>query len=76
MNNNDLLNRIELDANVSFGKPHIKGTRISVSDILEYLAGGTTNDELLELFPQLKEEDIRACFAYAANGSNRTSNVQ
>ena len=49
------------------GKPCIRGMRITVTDILEYLAGGMTEKELLADFPELTPEDIRACLAYAAD---------
>lgn len=48
------------------GKPCIKGTRITVSDILEYLAGGMTKSEILEDFSELTSEDIEACLAFTA----------
>ncbi len=48
------------------GKPCIRGTRMTVSDVLEYLASGMTHQELLGDFPDLTEEDIRACLAFAA----------
>ncbi len=48
------------------GQPCIRGMRITVRDVLEYLAGGMTVDEVLADFPELTHEDIRACFAYAA----------
>jgi uncharacterized protein (DUF433 family) len=48
------------------GQPCIRGMRITVRDVLEYLAGGMTVDELLADFPELTLEDIRACLAYAA----------
>ena len=56
-----LLDRISIDPTVRFGKPCIRGTRIAVGDILEYLAGGMSEDRLLADFPQLTREDIRAC---------------
>jgi uncharacterized protein (DUF433 family) len=62
----DLLERIALDPTVRFGKPCVRGTRISVGDVLGYLAGGMSDDEILRDFPQLTREDIRACLAYAA----------
>jgi uncharacterized protein (DUF433 family) len=62
----NLLDRISIDPAVRFGKPCVRGTRISVSDVLGYLAGGTSESELLEEFPQLTDDDIRACLAYAA----------
>jgi uncharacterized protein (DUF433 family) len=49
------------------GQPCIRGMRITVRDVLEYLAGGMTVDELLADFPELTPEDIRACLAYAAD---------
>ena len=49
------------------GKPCIRGTRITVVDILEYLAGGMSHAEILADFPQLKEDDILACLAFAAD---------
>ena len=49
------------------GKPCIRGTRMTVQDVLEYLAGGMSEDELLAEFPDLTAEDIRACLAYAAD---------
>lgn len=49
------------------GKPCIRGLRITVYDILEYLASGMTQEEILEDFDYLTKEDIQACFAYAAD---------
>lgn len=49
------------------GKPCIRGMRITVQDVLEYLAGGMTEEEILVDFPELTHEDIRACLAFAAN---------
>jgi len=48
------------------GQPCIRGMRITVRDVLEYLAGGMTVDEVLAHFPELTPEDIRSCLAYAA----------
>lgn len=62
-----LLERISIDPNVCFGKPCIKGTRIWVSLILDFLANGSTEAEILELYPQLEADDIRAALAYAAD---------
>ena len=63
---NPLLERISVDPNICFGKPCIRGTRIWVSLILDFLASGTTMEELLEEYPQLTVEDIRAAIAYGA----------
>jgi len=49
------------------GKPCIRGTRITVVDVLEYLASGMSHAEILADFPQLKEDDILACLAFAAH---------
>lgn len=68
----DLFERIAIDPHVRFGKPCIRGTRISVGDVLGYLAGGMSVDEILKDFPQLSHEDIRACLAYAAERERRT----
>ena len=63
---NPLLQRISVDPNVCFGKPCIRGTRIWVSLILGFLANGASIEELLEQYPQLEDEDIRAALAYGA----------
>ncbi len=57
---------ITIEPDKRSGKPCIRGTRMTVTDVLEYLAGGMTHDELLREFPDLTEEDIRACLAFAA----------
>ena len=49
------------------GKPCIRGMRITVYDVLSYLAAGMTEQEILEYFPYLTAEDIRACLSYAAD---------
>jgi uncharacterized protein (DUF433 family) len=59
-------NRIVIDPAVRSGKPCIRGTRITVYDILEYLAGGMTEDGILRDFPALSREDIRAALEFAA----------
>lgn len=66
MTRQDLLSRISIDPNVCFGKPCIRGTRIWVSLVLDFLATETTAAELLKEYPQLREEDIRACLLYGA----------
>ena len=53
------------------GKPCIRGMRITAVDVLEYLAGGMTPEEIIEDFPELTLEDIRACFAFAADRERR-----
>jgi uncharacterized protein (DUF433 family) len=69
MTNNNLLSRISIDPNICFGKPCIKGHRIWVSMILDYLAGGVSVEELLEEYPGIEREDILACIAYGAEMS-------
>ena len=66
MKSHPLLERISIDPRVCFGKPTVRGTRIWVSLILDLLAGGMTMGELLEEYPQLTPEDIRAAIAYGA----------
>jgi uncharacterized protein (DUF433 family) len=66
MERKKLLGRISIDPNVCFGKPCIRGTRIWVSLIIDNLAVGGTEEELLEAYPNLKHEDILAALAYAA----------
>jgi uncharacterized protein (DUF433 family) len=58
---------IEVDPEIRFGKPVIKGTRITVYDVLQWLASGMAHEEILSDFPQLTETEILACLAYAAN---------
>ena len=64
-----------LDPAVRFGKPCVRGTRITVGDVLGYLAGGMTVEQVLADFPQLTPEDIRACLAYAAERERRTTST-
>ena len=71
----NFLDRISLDPAIRFGKPCVRGTRIAVGDILGYLAGGTSEDQVLTDFPQLTREDIRACLAYAAERERRTLGI-
>jgi uncharacterized protein (DUF433 family) len=63
--------RIVLDPEIRFGKPTIRGTRMTVGDVLSYLASGMTEEEILSDFPQLAHEDIRACLAFAADRERR-----
>ena len=62
----ELLQRIWIDPKRCFGKPCIRGHRIWVSLILDFLASGSTVQEILEQYPGLVEEDIQACMAYGA----------
>ena len=65
------LDRITVDATIRSGKPCIRGTRITVYDVLEYLAGGNSEAELLEDFPDLTHEDVLAVLAFAAARERR-----
>lgn len=67
----DLLERITIDPAVRFGKPCVRGTRLTVGDVLGTLASGCTEAELLEDFPQLSHEDVLACLAFAAERERR-----
>lgn len=66
---NPLLSRISADPNVCFGKPCIRGTRIWVSLLLDFLAAGATIEEILEDYPQLRRDDVLAAVAYGAEMS-------
>ena len=63
----DYRNRITMEPGKRGGKPCIRGMRITVYDVLEYLASGMTVDEILADFDYLTREDILACLAYAAD---------
>jgi len=63
--------RITIDPRVRSGKPCIKGTRIAVADVLDYLGGGMSAAEILEDFPDLAAEDIQACLVFAAERERR-----
>lgn len=67
----DYRDRITIEPGKRSGKPCIRGLRITVSDILEYLAAGMTEDEILAEFPDLERDDIRAALAFAADRERR-----
>jgi uncharacterized protein (DUF433 family) len=71
----NLIDRITLDPEIRSGKPIIRGTRITVADILEYLAGGMSETVILEDFPDLQAEDIRAALIFAAERERRLFSV-
>ena len=66
---------ITIEAGKRGGKPCIRGLRITVSEVLEYLASGMTEDEILRDFPDLTQEDIRACLAFAADRERKFVSV-
>lgn len=69
------LSRIAIDPEVRFGKPCVRGTRLTVGDVLSYLASGMTEDEILADFPQLTRDDIRACLAFGADRERRVLSI-
>ena len=71
----DYRNRIVIRPEIRFGKPCVRGTRITVGDVLSYLASGMTKQQLLADFPQLTSNDIRACLAFAAEREHRVVSV-
>jgi uncharacterized protein (DUF433 family) len=66
---------ITIEPDKRSGKPCIRGTRMTVTDVLEYLAGGMTQEELLGEFPDLTVEDIRACLAFAADRERKLATL-
>jgi len=62
---------ISIDPNVRFGKPCVKGTRISVYDILGWLADGMSPEQIVSDFPELSDSSIRACLAFAADREHK-----
>ena len=65
------LDRISVDAAIRFGKPCVRGTRITVGEVLGFLAGGGSENELVADFPQLTHEDVLACLGFAAERERR-----
>jgi uncharacterized protein (DUF433 family) len=63
---NELADYVTIDSGIRFGKPCIKGTRITVGDILQWLSEGMATQEILEDYPELQEVHIRAALAFAA----------
>lgn len=62
---NDLLQRITIDADICHGKPVVRGLRYPVEMLLELMSSGMTNAEILEDYPDLEPDDLRAVLAYA-----------
>lgn len=71
----DYRERITIEPEKRAGKPCIRGLRITVYEILEYLAAGMTEDQILADFPDLERDDIRACLAYAADRERKFSSI-
>jgi uncharacterized protein (DUF433 family) len=70
MNDQDI---ITIESGKRGGRPCIRGMRIAVADVLGWLAAGVTSEEILSDYPELTEEDIRACLAYASDHSRTFS---
>lgn len=70
-----LLARIAVDPAVRFGKPCVRGTRLTVGDVLGYFAAGMSEAYVLADFPQLTRDDVRACYAFAAERELRLMSV-
>ena len=66
-----LEDRITIEPDKRSGKPCIRGMRITVYDVFEWLAAGMTAEKIIEEYPELVLEDIQACFKYAANREKR-----
>lgn len=66
---------ITVEAGKRGGKPCVRGLRITVYEVLEYLASDMTQEEILEDFPDLTREDLKACIAYAADRERRLATV-
>ena len=64
---NTLLSRITIDPAICHGKPCVRGLRITVYEVLEYLASGMSEDQILADFPDLTRDDLKACIAFAAD---------
>lgn len=64
-------NHLTINPNIRFGKPCVINTRITVYDVLGWLASGMTNEEIISEFPQLNLENIYACLAYAADRDHK-----
>jgi len=62
----DLLKRIQIDPRICHGQPCVKGTRIPVSLVVQFLANGDSLEDILAAYPSLQADDVRACLVYAA----------
>ncbi len=71
-----LSKRITLDPDLCNGKPTIRGLRITVNTILEFLSAGDTHEEILKQYPDLEDEDINACLMFASKLMNRNYTIK
>jgi uncharacterized protein (DUF433 family) len=68
---NNLLERVTISSQICNGQPVIRGMRITVKTILDYLASGETPENILQAYPQLEKEDIQACLQFASRALER-----
>ena len=71
----DYTKHITIEPGKRSGKPCVRGMRITVYDVLDYLASGMSEDEILHDFPELTQDDIRACLAFVADGERRVMSI-
>jgi uncharacterized protein (DUF433 family) len=71
-----IADRITIDDNICNGKPTIRGTRLTVNTILEFLSAGETREELLHQYPTLENEDIDACLKFASDLMKRNFTIR
>jgi uncharacterized protein (DUF433 family) len=71
-----ITDRITIDDNICNGRPTIRGTRISVQTVLDYLSAGDTEKEILDQYPSLESEDIKASIKFAADLMNRNYTIK
>ena len=72
----EIANRITIDDEICNGKPTIRGKRITVNTILEFLSAGSSRSEILKEYPSLKDEDIAACLKFASDLTNRNFTIK
>lgn len=72
----EIANRITIDDEICNGKPTIRGKRITVNTILEFLSAGSSREEILKEYPSLENEDITACLKFASELTNRNFTIK
>ena len=71
-----ITDRITIDDNICNGRPTIRGTRISVQTVLDFLSAGDSEKEILDQYPSLNSDDIKACIKFAADLMNRNYTIK
>jgi uncharacterized protein (DUF433 family) len=71
-----ITDRITIDDNICNGRPTIRGTRISVQTVLDFLSAGDSEKEILDQYPSLESDDIKACIKFAADLMNRNYTIK